>query len=173
MEPRRASRLARAFQRRFTGPRVDGCDGDSTTTNYFLPSPLCRDWCFLCLPRKPKGRPSFLLPFARLWIIFFDPFCQLRSLFQCARTAAASVFLEHWAQARSTMLLAVGVAARMSDVEQLRELYVSAASLRRRGRATPTTLFTELARDDDDAATMAPEAMRELERSMADFSQQN
>ena len=42
--------------------------------------------------------------------------------------------------------------ARPGDVEQLRELYVSAASLRRRGRSTPTTLFTELARDDVDAA---------------------
>ena len=42
--------------------------------------------------------------------------------------------------------------ARPGDVEQLRELYVSAASLRRRGRSTPTTLFTELARDEVDAA---------------------
>ena len=42
--------------------------------------------------------------------------------------------------------------ARPGDVEQLRELYVSAASLRRRGRSTPTTLFTELARHDVDAA---------------------
>ena len=87
---------------------------DSTTTHYFLPSPLCRDWCFLCLPRKPSGRPSFLLPFARLWIIFLDPFCQLRNLFQCASIEAASVFREHWAQALSMMLFAVASCFKLS-----------------------------------------------------------
>ena len=94
------------LSKRFTGPRA-AARRDSSTTHYFLPSPLCRDWCFLCLPRKPSGRPSFLLPYARRCKIFLEPFCQLRNLFQCASIAAASFFRAHRSQARSTMLFAV------------------------------------------------------------------
>ena len=31
-------------------------------------------------PENPSGRPSFLLPLARLCNIFLDPFCQLRNV---------------------------------------------------------------------------------------------